>query len=490
MSSTTQHTRLQGRLGVPGIVFLVLAAVAPLTGIIVVAGIGIAVGTGGGTPVMFLLATVVLLLFAVGYAQMAKQLTNAGGFYAFVVRGLGRTAGLVAALIAVVGYNCFVAGAVGTSGFFTAIVLEGVFGIATPWWLWSLVSVALVWLLTRSGIDLSAKILGVALVLEVAILVVLDVAILVRTGYSFEAFLPEVFLTGSVGLGLLFAANAFVGFEATGLFGEEARDPKRTIPRATYIAIAFIGVFAAITTWAIVSALGVRQAGEEGLAHLAAGDLIFSVSEEYLGSALTVVMQLLLIVSLFAALLALHNSATRYLYALGRVGVLPRALARTRANGSPVVASTVQLVFATAVAMAFAIAGADPITALVASFTGIGTLGIIVLQAIAATAIVVHFRRVRDPRWLSTLVLPGLGGLGLWAITSLAFANFPALAGSDSPVVALLPWLLPAAAVVALVVAQRLRASRPEVWDGLARDLDRVDPLQPTSAVPIVDRAA
>ncbi|EHR52176.1 amino acid transporter [Saccharomonospora marina XMU15] len=473
--SPTPETRLQGNLGVPGVVFLVLAAVAPLTGIIVIGGIGIAVGAGGGTPMMFLLATAVFLLFAVGYAQMAKRLVNAGGFYAYVVRGLGRTAGVVAAFVAMVGYNCFVAGAVGTSGFFTSIVFADVFGLDLPWWIWILVSAAGVWLLTRSGIDVSAKVLGVALVLEVSILVILDVAILFTTGYSFEPFLPEVFLAGSMGLGLLFAANAFVGFEATGLFSEEARDPKRTIPRATYVAIVFIGIFAAVTTWAIVSALGVREAGDIAMEHLAAGDLVFSVSTEYLGGGMTDAMQLLLVISLFAALLALHNSATRYLYALGRTGVLPRALARTRrSNGAPVTASTTQLVFATLVAMAYAVAGLDPIANLVAAFTGIGTLGIVVLQAIAATAIVVHFRRVRDARWLSTFVLPLLGGLGLWTVTALAFANFPELAGSDSPIITLLPWLLPLAAVLAVAVASWLRASKPDVWTALDQDLDRV----------------
>ncbi|GAA4929778.1 APC family permease [Streptomonospora halophila] len=475
--SPTPETRLQGHLGVPGIVFLVLAAVAPLTGIIVIGGINLAVGAGGGTPMMFLLATGVFLLFAVGYAQMAKGLVNAGGFYAYVVRGLGRLPGLVGAFIALVGYNCFVAGAVGASGFFTSLVVADVFGLNLPWWVWSLASVAAVWLLTRSGIDLSAKVLAAALILEVAILVVLDVAVLLTTGYSFEPFLPEVFLAGSLGLGLLFAANAFVGFEATGLFGEEARDPKRTIPRATYIAITFIGVFAAVTTWAIVSALGVRETRETALQHLEAGDLVLVVSREYLGEGMTDVMMLLLVVSLFAALLALHNAATRYLYALGRVGVLPRPLSHTRReNGVPVVASTTQLVFATAVAMAHAIAGLDPVGDLVAVFTGIGTLGIIVLQALAATAIVVHFRRVRDPRRLTTFALPLAGGAGLWTVTVLAFANFPELAGSDSRVITLLPWLVPIAAVLAVILGYRLRSSRPQVWHSLDQDLDRVAP--------------
>jgi amino acid transporter len=79
-TSPGSSTALQrGALGVAGIVFLVLAAVAPLTGIVVVASLAIALGNGGGTPASFLIIAVILLLFAVGYAQMSKQLVNAGG---------------------------------------------------------------------------------------------------------------------------------------------------------------------------------------------------------------------------------------------------------------------------------------------------------------------------------------------------------------------------------------------------------------------------
>ena len=95
MSEITVHTQLRrNALGVAGIVFLVLAAVAPLTGIVVVASLVIALGNGGGAPVSFFIVAAVLLLFAVGYAQMSKQLVSAGGFYAFVVMGLAAPADL------------------------------------------------------------------------------------------------------------------------------------------------------------------------------------------------------------------------------------------------------------------------------------------------------------------------------------------------------------------------------------------------------------
>lgn len=461
-------------LGVPGIVFLVLAAVAPLTGMIVIAAIGIAVGNGGGMVAAFLLATVVLLLFAVGYAQMSRVLTSAGGFYAFVVKGLGRTPGLVAGFVAMLGYNCFVAGAIGTSGFFTSTAIDDVFGLKLDWLFWSALSVVLVLLLSRRGIAVSAKVLGVSLILEVSILLIMDFSVLFRHGFSFAAFSPSVMFQGAGGLALLFAANAFIGFEATALFGEEAKDPKRTIPRATYIAIGFIGVFAAFTTWAVVSAIGAEQAQDVAAAHLSSGDLVLSVAQEYLGGPLTKVMLLLLVVSLFAALLALHNSATRYLYALGRVGVLPRLLGKTDPrNGAPRYASIVQLVFGSLVALAFRLAGLDPVADLTASMTGFGTLGILTLQLFAAVAILVYFRRTRDRRVVKTLIAPGLGAVGLGLIVTLAILNFPTLAGSSNGVVPHLPWLLLVVALAGLALAGWLRRFRPSVYAALETDLER-----------------
>lgn len=463
----------QGALGVAGIVFLVLAAVAPLTGIVVVASLAIALGNGGGTPMSFFLVAAVLLLFAGGYAQMSKQLVSAGGFYAFVVKGLGRTGGLVAGFVATLGYNFFVVGTIGTSGFFMQTIIGDLTGFDLHWYVWGLVSIVVCFLMARTGVDFSSKVLGVALVLEVLMLVVFDVSVLVQTGYDVSAFSPESVLSGSLPIGLLLAATGFLGFEATALFSEEARDPLRTVPRATYTAIAAIGVILGVTTWAVVSATGVEQAQQTALDHLEAGDLIFSLSQTYLGGPLTTVMEVLLLVSLFAAMLAFHNSATRYLFSLGRAKVLPQALARTRANGAPQLAGLVQAGFAAVVAGLFALAGADPIGTLVPAMLGFGTLSVLVLQGLAALSIVVHFRRDRDPRLWSTLVAPGIGFLGLLGIVVMAVANFDIVAGSDAPAVRMLPLLLVVALVGGIAYAAHLRKNRPDVYQGLADDLER-----------------
>lgn len=467
---TDESGRLtKNALGAPGIVFLVLAAVAPLTAVIVIAPLGIALGNGGGMPGSFLFAAVVLLLFAVGYARMSRHVVNAGAFYAYVTRAMGRAAGLVTAFIALVGYNSFVTGAVVVSGVFTGAVAANVLHLDLPWQAFSAASVVLVLLLGRRGVGVSAKVLGVSLILEILILVMLDISILFTEGFDLSAFKPSIVLGAGAGLGLLFAFNSFLGFEATAIFAEEARDPHRTIPRATYAAIAIIGLFYTLTTLAVVSALGVARA--ESAAQDDTAGLLFAVAHKHLGGLLTDVMQLLLVVSLFAALLALHNSATRYLFAMGRARVLPPVLGRTHATmGSPHVASSVQMGLSAVVVTVFALTGADPILVTVPALTGFGTLGIIALQAAAAVAVVVFFRRRRDRRYLSTLVAPGLGAAGLIVAFVMAVVNFSTIAGSNSPIIAQLPWLLLATVIAGVAVAQHLRRRKPDVYDALGAD--------------------
>lgn len=475
-------------LGVGGIVFLVMAAVAPLTGMIVVASLAIALGNGGGMVMSFVMVAVILLLFAIGYAQMSKQLVNAGGFYAFVVKGIGRTAGLVTGFVAMLGYNFFVAGAIGTSGFFMSQVIGG-FGLHVHWYVWGLASIIVAFAMASSGIGFSAKILGISLILEVLILLVFDVSVLVQHGFSLEAFSPQVVFTNALGAGMLLAATGFLGFEATSLFGEEAKDPLKTIPRATITAICVIGFILAFSTWAVVSATGVEQAKAVATKHLEAGDLIFSISEKYLGSAMTTVMSVLLLVSLFAALLAFHNAATRYLYSLGRARVLPRSLAKTTSRGAPVRALLVNGVFGAIVAGLFALFGLDPIASLVPAMIGFGTLCVLVLQMLAALAVVVHFRRQRDPRLWSTFVAPGVGFLGLLGIVVMAILNFPLVAGSDAPIIEWLPALLLAALVAGIGYGAYLKAKKPRVYESLSGDLEKFDDMLKADALAQADAA-
>lgn len=481
MSDTVNTTLRKDALGVGAIVFLVLAAVAPLTGMVVVASLAIAFGNGGGAPFSFLAVAAVLLLFAIGYGKMSSQMVNAGGFYAFVVKGLGRPAGLAAGYIATLGYNFFVVGTIGTSGFFMMVLIDFLFGFSLNWFLWGAASMVVAYLMGVKGIDFSSKVLGVSLVLETSILVVFDIAVLFKHGYDFSAFSADAITTGSLSIGLLLAATGFLGFEATSLFSEEARNPLKTIPRATYLAITTIGLLLAVTTWAVVSATGVEEAQQTSIDHLEGGDLVFSLGAEYLGEFMMKVMMVLLLVSLFAAMLAFHNSATRYLFSLGRAGVLPKALSRTSSTGSPVFAGTMQAGFALLVAGLFRIVDLDPILQVVPAMLGFGTLAIVVLQALAALSIVVHFRRAGDPRLGSTLVAPAIGFIGLSFIVVMAVTHFDVVAGSTEKTITNLPWLLVLALVIGVGQALYLKSNQSEAYDGLNADLERFDTADVTN---------
>jgi len=156
-----------------------------------------------------------------------------------------------------------------------------------PWWLYSFVTMGIVALLGFRHIELSAKILGVALVLEISIVLVMDAVIFARGGDGGivgATFAPEHVFTGSIGVAVLFALTGFIGFEATAVFRDEARDPERTIPRATYLAVIIIGVFYALSCWAIIIGVGADHAVPLAQKTLAGdGNLMLDTAQRYLG---------------------------------------------------------------------------------------------------------------------------------------------------------------------------------------------------------------
>ena len=60
------------------------------------------------------------------------------------------------------------------------------------------------------------------------------------------SFNPHVVLSGAVGVAMMFAFTSFIGFESAALYGEETRNPKRSVPLATYISVVLIAVFYAL----------------------------------------------------------------------------------------------------------------------------------------------------------------------------------------------------------------------------------------------------
>ncbi len=221
-------------LGLVAVTFMVISAAAPLTGVAGAMPLAFLLGNGTGIPLTFILLTLVMLAFAAGYVAMSRHVTNAGAFYAYAARGLGGMWGGAVSIVAVVAYNAMQFGLVGLLGGVSAGVFSQ-FGLTWDWWVYSLIAVLLVGILGYRQVDLSAKVLIVLVALEYLIVFIVDFAIIAKggaAGLSVNIFDWQAFNSGSLTAAVLFCLGSFIGIEATTIYGEEARDPARTIPRA------------------------------------------------------------------------------------------------------------------------------------------------------------------------------------------------------------------------------------------------------------------
>ncbi len=174
--------QLRGNLGVASIVFMVVAAAAPLGVIGGVVPLGIASGNGAGFPATFIAATAVLLLFAVGFTAMTPYVDEAGAFFSYVRQALGLPTGIGIAFVALVSYVALEAGVYGLLGPAGASVVELAGGPALPWWVFAAVAFAVTTYLGYRNIELSSRVLGVLLTAEIAIVLVLDLVIVANGG--------------------------------------------------------------------------------------------------------------------------------------------------------------------------------------------------------------------------------------------------------------------------------------------------------------------
>jgi amino acid transporter len=473
MTRSTNDLLDRDAMSTADIVFFVLAGVAPMGVVVSLTVLAIALGNGAGVPGTYLVTGAVLALFATGYVRMSRRMTSAGAFYAYAREGLGRRAAGATAYIAVLAYNAATIGILGSLGYFAHVVMASVVGIDLPWEAWAAAAFVIVAVLSYFEVTLSAKVLGVALLCEFLSLLAFDAGVLLDKGFhafSLDVLRPSVVFAPGFGVALMLAFGSYVGFEATALYGEEAHDPKRSVPRATYVALALITGFYLVTTWAAISAYGVDQA------QAAAGQnptlFVFAANANVVGGFTTDAMQILVVTSLFAAFLAFHCNSARYHYALARDGLLPRALARTHpVHGSPVVAGAVQLTIVAVVVTGFAVAGQHPYLRLGAALFGLGILGIVVLQAIASTAVAAYFVRHRGDSVWGEIVAPALGAVGLSAGLVLMVDHYATLTSSSVGWINDLPWLLPIAALlgVAVTSARPARARTPAAEPAEAR---------------------
>jgi amino acid transporter len=491
----------RGTIGLVGVVFMVVAFSAPIAAMTGNLPVAVGFGNGTGAPAGFIIATIVLTIFSIGFVALARHITAAGAFYTFVSRGWSKIFGLPAGVMSMVTYMIMEAGLIGLFAAFASQVFSSQFGVDLPWQLFAFIGAVLIAFLSHKDISLAAKVLGIALVAEMAMLTISAVRSLMTGGPDginwssinpISAFSTNGVEGGVVGLGMLMAFWSWVGFESTAIYGEESKDPKKIVPRATLIAVIGIGVFYTFISWGMVTG-----AGHQAVA-LASGsdpfELLYTPTRAYVGEWGVVAFQWLVLGGSFACALATHNSAARYLFAFGRDRLMWHRLGQVHAkHGSPWIASLFQSAFAAVLLIVATVTNADPYGVVFVVVAILATLCLLIVQTMCSISCITYFhvwkQHPETANWWRTLVSPILGGLGMLCVIYLMLTNMEAVAGNakDNPVFIAIPWVVGTMFVGSLALALYWRARKPHLYERIGSTIfdDNDSPSIPEPAAEV-----
>jgi amino acid transporter len=418
-----------------------------------------------------------------------------GGLYSYVSHGLGRELGMATGFSIVFAYSIFEASLAGAFAYFANQGFQALTGINVPWPVFALACVIGVGVLQYFDVRLSAFVLGIGLVTEVIVMLVFDLFVFLHAGSSsvniqVSAFNPALafqgfpaqgkLAAGAAGIGLFFAFWSWVGFEMAPNYGEESKDPKRTVPLALYISVIGVGIFYMLTSWSGMSAYS-HLTDAIAQAQTNTAQFYLAPATKLAGLWLSQAMSVLILTGSFACALSLGNTAVRYFYSLGRERLLPNALGKTHArHKSPYIAAGLQLVISVVIVAIFAIftkdtgAANNPNTQAFLQLYGlVAVLGVIVIMAVEAlvsVAIVVYFLRHHrgDTNWFTTLIAPLVSAFVLLYVTKLLFDNIQFL-GSGYSYANWFGWLDLAIFLVGLAVAFYLKYRDPSRYEQIGR---------------------
>lgn len=503
-----------GAIGMVAVLFMAVANAAPITAMSFNVPVGAGWGNGLGVPAGYLFATIVLTIFTIGFTAMAKHITTTGAFYGFISHGLGQVWGMAVGLLATIAYILFEGTLIGGFSYFAANTLNEMAGISVGWLPIAIGGMLVIWLLTYYDITLAAAVLGVTLVAEVVLLLSFGISVLIKGGpdglmvsetISLDAAFKNLeagaygsgVAAGTAALGIFFAFWSWIGYETTAVYGEESKDPKRIVPRATLIAVIGLGLFYTFMSWMAMVANGRKNAVEVSTGVTGNPvDLWLVPVQENLGSFAYDIYRVLLVIGSFACAMAFHNAASRYVFAIGRELPFPKLRARIGSthpkHKSPAVASTITTTinivmillfasFSTAWTSDPAEAGATsdpnllPYSVIYTVPSLVGTAFILVVQVLCSFAVIGYFwgKKKHKGNVVTTLIAPLIGAAGMiYALTLLNNAvssGFAAGYQSNSLMVKNLFPLVGLTLLVGLLYALWVKAKHPATYEEIGR---------------------
>ena len=236
--------KLRGNsVGLIGVLFLTVTGSAPISAMLFNTPISVGFGNGIGTPAGFMFATVVLVIFGVAYVAMARKVTTAGGFYSFISHGLNRELGMASGFLMVAAYSVFEVSLVGGFAYFASLKAAR-YGWHVQWYWLGFAMIAVIAILAYFDVRVSARVLGIALLCEIATLLVFDVFMFSKGTVQSAAVNPvnafkglpaghdgaTAIAAGAAGIGIFFAFWSWVGWRWHPTTGRNRRTPNATSP--------------------------------------------------------------------------------------------------------------------------------------------------------------------------------------------------------------------------------------------------------------------
>jgi amino acid transporter len=364
---------------------------------------------GRAVPLAFLFAAIAIGLISYSFVRLTTHFNHAGSAYALAGATLGARAGFFAGWALLATYSCFIAANIAEIGLFGTSFLDGVGIWHNPSWIVvSLIAAALVWVLAYGDVKVVTRALlsfeGISVTLIVILIIVIFWKVIGHTAPSGQHFTLKPFIpasgttVGAVAFASVFGLLSFGGFEGAAALGEETNNPRRNIPLAIAVAVAFCGIFYTIVMLAQSLGFGINAAGIKAFSSSSAplGDL----SKSYVGSGMADAINFGATLSAFASCLGCAAGASRILFALGRDGFVTRRLGDASSRtGSP--ANALAVVMGAGLIATIALRLNQ--TSAVNAFFYPGTIGVLamliayfVIQFGAAKFL--HWER-REPRW-------------------------------------------------------------------------------------------
>ncbi len=383
---------------------------------------------GRAVPLAFALATLGVLLVAHTFVRLTQQFHHSGSVYGFVGAMLGARPGVVAGWALLGTYTFYGVVTSSAAGIFGVEFLHevGLWESPPTWAPFVLVGIALVGVYAlvivpaRGGTRLLLIIEAVTVALIVIITAVVLVRLLAGNAPGGQEFDLDVFTvpagtdTSALFLGIVFGFLSFAGFEAAATLGEEAKHPRRDIPRAILGTAIFGGVYFVIVT--AVEVMGFGTDAEGVAAFSVSPSLLGDLGSVYVADWVGEVVTLGTAISAFGCALACAVGATRILYALCRDGVGPASIAGLdQRRGTPARAAGVIIpVMALIVLVDWVAFDAEPFDVFLWSAT-IGTLILIfayLVTVIGAVRFLFFSGRRLVPAWEIVVPLAAIAVLG------------------------------------------------------------------------------